>query len=185
MVRAGRPEKGMPAFPLSETEMAAMVAFIHDNKAKADATGGGRRTVDLEDLRTGDAEAGRRYFNGEGGCARCHSLTGDFASVASRYKGLALLQRMLYPGSGSGAGEPPTPPTLTVTTKAGQIVAGTLSYRDEFTISVTDAGRWTRSWPLDAVTISGDDPLRAHIDQLSKYTDRDMHNVLAYLQTLR
>jgi cytochrome c oxidase cbb3-type subunit 3 len=30
-----------------------------------------------------------------------------------------------------------------------------------------------------------DDPLQAHVEQLGKYTDADMHNVLAYLQTLR
>jgi cytochrome c oxidase cbb3-type subunit 3 len=35
------------------------------------------------------------------------------------------------------------------------------------------------------VTFTVDDPLQVHIEQLGKYTDEDMHNVLAYLQTLR
>jgi cytochrome c oxidase cbb3-type subunit 3 len=185
MIRAGRPEKGMPAFPLSDPEMAAAIAFIHDSKSKADATGGGRRTVEVDDLQTGDAEAGRRYFDGEGGCATCHSLEDDFLTVAARYEGLALLQRMLYPGGGRGTAKPATPPTVTITTRTGQSVTGTLTYRDEFTISVIGPDGWPRSWPLDTVTISGGDPLRAHVDQLSKYTDRHIHNVLAYLQTLR
>jgi len=185
MLRAGRPEKGMPAFPLTDPETAAVVAFIHDTKDKADATGGGRRTVDPEDLKTGNVEAGRRYFNGAGGCVTCHRIEGNFATVGSRYEGLALLQRMLYPGSGGGTEKSPTPPTFTVTTRSGQSVTGKLSYRDEFTISLTDADGWTRSWALDAVKVTGDDPLRAHSEQLPKYTDDDMHNVLAFLQTLR
>lgn len=185
MLRAGRADKGMPAFTLGDTDMDALVAFIHDTKTKADETGGGRRTVDVEDLQTGNAEAGRRYFNGMGGCAKCHALDGDFATVASRYEGWALLQRMLYPGSGRGTVEPPTPPTLTVTMRSGRTATGTLAYRDEFTISLTDADGWTRSWSVDAVKVSGDEPLRAHRDQLPKYTDEAMHDVLAFLQTLR
>lgn len=185
MLRAGRTDKGMPAFTLNETELGALVAFVHDAKSKADTTGGGRRTVDVEDLQTGNVDAGRRYFNGAGGCAKCHSLQTEFATVGSRFEGLALLQRMLYPGSGRGSAQPPTPPTFTVTPRGGGAVTGKLAYRDEFIISVVDTDGWTRSWPIDAVTISGDEPLRAHSDQLPKYTDEEMHNVLAYLQTLR
>ncbi len=135
LVRAGRPDQGMPAFNLSDADVAAIVAFIHNEKTKAEALGGGRRSVDDADLATGDAAAGRRYFNGAGGCSACHSAKGDLAGVASRYHGLALLQRMLYPN-----GKPaPAPP----------------------------------------------DALSAHFDQLGKYTDDDMHNVYAYLVTLK
>ena len=185
VVRQGRPEKGMPAFNLTETELAAIVAFIHDAKATAESASGGRRSVDVEDLQTGNAEEGRRYFTGAGGCATCHAVTGTFATVGARYKGLALLQRMLYPGSGRDAGPAPAPPRVTVTTSAGEIVGGALAYRDEFTISLTDSQGWTRSWPVNAVKTDIAEPLRAHVEQLAKYTDRDMHNVFAYLQTLK
>jgi hypothetical protein len=87
----------MPAFSLSDGDLAAVVAFIHDEKKKAESETGGRRSVEPADLQTGNAEAGKRYFNGTGGCARCHSLTGEFATIGSRYQGLALLHRMLYP----------------------------------------------------------------------------------------
>lgn len=183
-VRQGRPEKGMPAFNLNPSELAAIVAFIHDAKARAESASGGRRSVDDEDLQTGNADEGRRYFSGEGKCATCHALTGTFATVGARYKGLALLQRMLYPGSGRDAG--PTPaPRVTVTTSAGETVSGALAYRDEFTISLTDNQGWTRSWPVNAVKIAVTEELRAHVEQLGKYTDRDMHNVFAFLQTLK
>jgi cytochrome c oxidase cbb3-type subunit 3 len=185
VIREGRPDKGMPPSNLSDADIAAMVAFIHDAKAKAESLGGGRRSVDIEDLQTGNAEAGRRYFNGAGGCAKCHSLTTDFAKVGARYQGLALLHRLLYPGSGRGAGPAPAPPTATVTTRDGQVVTGKVAYHDEFTISLTDANGWRRSWPVKQVRITIDNPLQAHVDQLGKYTDADMHDVFAYLQTLK
>jgi len=134
LVRSGRPDQGMPAFSLSDADLGAIVAFTHDQKTKAQALVGGRRSVDPADLATGDAAAGRRYFDGAGGCSACHSAKGDLAGVATRYEGLALLQRMLYP-----SGRPAPPP----------------------------------------------DALSAHFDQLGKYTDDDMHNVYAYLLTLK
>jgi cytochrome c oxidase cbb3-type subunit III len=182
VIRSGRTDKGMPAFTLPDGDVAAIVAFIHAQKAEADSATGGRRAVDIADLQTGDAAAGRSYF--DNACAKCHSASGDLAGVAGRLQGLALLQRMLNPASGRGAG-PRTVPTVTVTTKAGQEVTGRLAYRDEFTIALTDASGWYRSWPSSQVKFTVDDPLQAHVDQLAKYTDADMHNVLAYLQTLR
>jgi cytochrome c oxidase cbb3-type subunit 3 len=135
--------------------------------------------VDLADLQTGNADAGKQYF--ATACIRCHSATGDLAGVASRLRGLPLLQRMLYPAPGRGG----SPATVTVTPASGQKVSGKLAYRDEFTIALTDPDGWYRSWPAHQVTFVVDDPLQAHVDQLGKYTDTDMHNVLAYLQTLR
>jgi cytochrome c oxidase cbb3-type subunit 3 len=35
------------------------------------------------------------------------------------------------------------------------------------------------------VKFTVDNPFEAHAQQLGKYTDEDMHNVFAYLQTLR
>jgi cytochrome c oxidase cbb3-type subunit 3 len=185
VVRGGRVDKGMPAFSLTDTELAAIVAFIHDQKTSAESQEGSRRSVEIADLQTGNAEAGERYFNGAGGCARCHSPSGNLAGVATRFQGLALLQRMLYPGSGRDAGPAPSVATVTVTTRSGETVTGKLAYRDEFTIALTDASGWYRSWPASQVRFTVNNPLEAHRDQLARYTDDDMHDVLAYLQTLR
>ena len=182
LVRAGRAEAGMPAFPtLAESDLAAIVAFIHDQKTKAETATGGRRSVDVGDLQTGNARAGRRYF--ESACKRCHSATGDLAGVASRIEGLALLRRMLYPGGQPGA--PARRPTAVVTTRDGESVTGEVASRDEFTIAVIEAGGRYRSWPVDRVKVTISDPLQAHVDQLARYTDATMHDVLAYLHTLR
>jgi cytochrome c oxidase cbb3-type subunit 3 len=140
--------------------------------------------VAAADLQTGNAEKGREYFQGAGGCTACHSPTGDFAGVAKRLEGLTLLQRMLFPGRRANE-QPARPATATITLRSGETVTGTLAYRDEFTIAVTDASGWHRSWPASAVKYTVNDPLDAHRDQIKKYTDEDMHNVLAYLQTLR
>src|SRR5437667_3543742 len=148
VVRNGRLGKGMPAFDhVDEQQLAALVAFIYDRKVKAKE--GRRRTVDVSDLQTGNAEAGMRYFNGAGGCAKCHSPTGDLAGIAGKFQGLELLRRMLYEEERRGAGGGPTGPvpTATVTLPSGQTVTGKLAYRDEFTIALIDASGWYRSWP--------------------------------------
>jgi cytochrome c oxidase cbb3-type subunit 3 len=183
MIRSGRPEKGMPAFTLPDTDFNAIVAFIHDQRALAATAEGGRRSVSAADLATGNSDAGRRYFVTN--CASCHSATGDLQGVGSRLQGLQLLQRMLYPRAGGRGGSRTPPPPVTVTLRSGQTVTGALDYRDEFTIALTDADGWRKSWPADQVTINFEDRLQAHAEQLAKYTDKDMHDVLAYLQSLK
>ncbi|HTA71518.1 MAG TPA: c-type cytochrome [Bryobacteraceae bacterium] len=182
VLRAGRPDKGMPAFALSEADASAIVAFLHDQKTKFETLGGGRRAVDTADLTTGDATAGRLYFNGAGGCSGCHSVTGDLARIATRYQGLTLLQRMLYPTAGKPA---PARPKVTVTLTTGKKISGRLASEDEFTIVVLDPAGARKTFEKLAVEFKIDDPMSAHFDQLGKYTDQDMHDVFAYLDTLK
>jgi cytochrome c oxidase cbb3-type subunit 3 len=147
---------------------------------------GKRRTVEVADLQTGNADAGKQYFNGAGGCATCHSPTGDFAGLATRLQGLQLMQRMLYPARRGGrSGPPPAGPKVVVTLPDGATINGRLTFRDEFTIGLIDDGGWRRSFSTAQVKYTVDDPLEAHAAQLAKYTDEDIHNVLAYLQTLK
>ena len=118
-----------------------------------------------------------------GNCATCHSATGDLAGIGYRFQGLPLLQRMLYPTSGRPA---PAPPKVTVTLPSGEkhCRARWLS-RDEFTITVVGSRRSAADLASERGEIQVDDPLSAHFDQLGKYTDTDMHNVFAYLETLK
>lgn len=184
VIRDGRVDKGMPAFgSLGASDLSAVVAFIHDQKKKAEAQPGRRRSVDLADLLTGNVEAGRAYFNGAGGCARCHKPDGDLAGVASRLRGLALMQRLLNPGANRG--QKPNPATVTVTVPTGERITGQLVHRDEFTIAMIDPSGWYRSWAATAVRFTVDDPLDEHRAQLAKYTDADLHDVLSFLQTLK
>ncbi len=177
VVRNGRPDKGMPRFSLPDDQIAALVAFIHTQAASAASQNGKRRGVDVSDLQTGSAEAGREYFNGAGKCATCHSATGDLAGVARRYQGLRLEERMLYPRNAQAK--------LKVTLPTGETVSGTLAYVDEFTVALRDSSGQYRSWPTSEVRYAMDAPAREHAELLGKYTDADIHNLMAYLQTLR
>lgn len=177
VIHEGRPDNKMPAFNFSEQETRGVIAFIRERQAEAVAHPGGRRGVSVEDLQTGNAAAGRRYFVGAGGCSKCHSPTGDLAGIASRHEGLELEQRMLYPENVKSA--------VKVTLPSGQTIAGTLAYRDEFTVALRDANGVYRSWPVKRVRYKVDAPVEAHVDLFPKYTDDDIHNLMAYLQTLR
>jgi len=177
VIRDGRPDKGMPRFALPENDIASLVTFIHDQKTKAESQKGGRRGVDVADLQTGNAEAGKQYFNGAGKCSGCHSPTGDFAGLAKRLEGLRLEQRMMYPRGAKSK--------VTVTLPSGQTLAGELVYHDEFTIGMRDATRHYHSWPANNVKYVIDAPAEAHVELLAKYTDDDIHNLMAYLQTLK
>ena len=177
VVREGRPNNKMPGFNFSSQEMNSIIAFIRWREAEAKSHAGGRRGVAVEDLQTGNAEAGKRYFEGPGGCTKCHSPAGDLAGLANRYKGLQLERRMLYPEGAKS--------TVTVTLPSGEKISGTLAYRDEFTVALRDGNGIYRSWPADRVRFTVESPADAHVELFDKYTDDDVHNLMAYLQTLR
>jgi cytochrome c oxidase cbb3-type subunit III len=177
VVRNGRPSTSMPAFTVSDRQLSSLVAYIHTRKTIADSQTGGRKGVDVADLQTGDVEAGKRYFNGAGGCSSCHSPGGDLAGVATRVQGLKLFQRLMYPKDAKAK--------MTVTLPTGEKITGDRAYRDEFTVALRDASGTWRSWAASRVKVSVDDPAEAHVELLAKYTDDDIHNLMAYLQTLK
>jgi cytochrome c oxidase cbb3-type subunit 3 len=182
LIRAGRPNAGMPAFDnLGEEDLNAIVAFLHSQMDKFAELGGGRRSVDPADLATGNAAAGREYFNGEGKCSSCHSPSGDLAGIATRVQGLNLLRRMLYPTGNPGA----TQARATFQLSSGQTVVAPVAAEDEFSVTVLDPLGARQTYQRSAVKVKIDDPLSAHFDQLGKYTDTEMHNVYAYLETLK
>jgi cytochrome c oxidase cbb3-type subunit 3 len=177
VVLHGRVDKGMPAFQFTPEQITQVAAFIHAQQTKAMSQSGKRKGVDVADLQTGNVDAGKAYFNGAGGCATCHSPTGDLAGIASRYEGLQLEERMLYPKDVKNK--------VTVTLPSGETVAGTLEYLDEFTVGLRDAAGTYRSWQVSTVKVKVDAPVEAHVALFPKYTDADIHNLMAYIQTLR
>ena len=170
-------DKKMPAFRFSDPELAGLVAFIRARVTAAEAQKGGRRGVDVSDLQTGNVQAGKEYFHGAGGCSKCHSPSGDLAGIASRYEGLQLEERMLYPRNVKSK--------VTVTLRNGQKLTGTLAYRDEFTIALIDHDGNYKSWSVNIVKYTIDSPADAHVELFNRYTDDDIHNLMAYIQTLR
>jgi cytochrome c oxidase cbb3-type subunit 3 len=179
LIRSGRPDKGMPAFPaLSAPDVSDIVAFLHSRAADALHSNKVPTDYPLAKLLTGDAAAGKVYFEGAGGCSGCHSAAGDLRDIATQYGPIDLQQRFLYPSKG-------TVRRATITTPKGETFAGTLAHDDEFEIAIIGRDGWYRSWKRAAVKVEIHDPLDAHRALMPKYTDADIHNLFAYLETLK
>jgi cytochrome c oxidase cbb3-type subunit III len=184
VVHNGRPGKGMPAFPsLSDRQIEDISAFLH-SRVRAAAN---RFAYSFHEVVTGNAEAGKAYFDGAGKCSACHSVTGDLAGIANKFQPPELQVRLIYPGqSFPGFGGPPAKPTeVTVTLPSGETVSGTLISRNPFNIALRDQSGWYRSFPVAGAKIEVHDPLEAHKELVNTITDTEMHNLLAYLETLK
>ncbi len=176
VVHNGRPDKGMPAFQLPDSQIKAIAAYLH-SEAKLASTVYARGPGDypLDKLLVGNAGVGKRYF--ENKCTGCHSVTGDLAHIATKYKPIDLQSRIAYP---SGAVS-----TVTVTEPSGKVSTGSEVYSDEFTISLRDKNNWIHSWRRKLVQVDVQDPLAAHAKLLFAYADENLHDLFAYLETLK
>lgn len=178
VVLKGRPEKGMPSFSgLTEAEIFDLAEFLHQRVEQA----ANRFGYKIQNIVTGDANAGQEFFNGAGHCSTCHSPTGDLAHIASKFEPPDLQAEFLYPT----ARAPARAQRVKITLPSGESVSGTLKRIDDFDISIWDSSGLYRSWPRASVRVEIKDPLEAHRELLSKYTDADMHNILAYLERLK
>jgi len=181
VVTNGRADKGMPAFPFTSTQVSDLVAFIDSELTLFDLhtriPGGYPNDIPAERLATGDAEAGKAFFNGAGGCSKCHSVTGDLAGIAKKYNPPDLEVRFLYPSG--------VPSTAVVTLPSGKKYEGNVLLNDGFYIAIQGTDGWYHSWPRSAVKVEVTDPLAAHTELLNKYTDADLHNMFTYLETLK
>jgi len=192
VIHGGRPGKGMPAFAsMTDAQISDIAAFL---KSRSQATAN-RASYKIQNVVTGDAKAGEAYFNGAGKCNNCHSPSGDLAGIAKRYPPEGLQSAFLYPrppredGPGNHRGDHPRAAAkVTVTLPSGESVSGALENLDDFDVALIDAAGVYRSWPLGeggGVKVRVEDPLAGHLALLKTYTDSDMHNVLAYLETLK
>lgn len=186
VIQNGRTDRGMPKFAMSTEQIADIAAFVHTFRA----AGYDESRNKPPSILVGDAKAGEQFFNGK--CASCHSPTGDLKGIATKIADEKILQQTwLMPGSGGGrgGGGPVRPPALTavVTLPGGERVEGTIERLDDFTIALVTADGSHRSFRTDGTNIKVDvkDPLQQHRELLRSYTDRDIHNVTAYLVTLK
>jgi cytochrome c oxidase cbb3-type subunit 3 len=177
VIRNGMPDDGMPAFPFTDAQISDIAAFLHAQALVALHSNRVPGDYPVEKLLTGNAPAGKDYFDGAGGCTKCHSVTGDLKEIGRRYAPIVLQSRILYP---SGAKV-----SVTVTLPSGQKVEGPLVARDEFTVALRDSAGWYRSFALKNVKAEVHDPLDEHRALLHKYTDKDVHNLFAYLESLK
>ena len=177
VIRQGRPDKGMPAMPLSDAQILDIATFLHARAAEAARSSGVPKVYPVEKLLTGNAEEGKAFFNGAGGCTKCHSVTGDLAGVAGKHTPIELEARMLYPGGKHR--------TAVVTLASGEQVKGAVEHADDFVIAVRDEKGWYRSFRRDRVKVEIEDRLAGHRELLGKLTQKDVHDLFAYIETLK
>jgi mono/diheme cytochrome c family protein len=190
VVLNGRPDKGMPKFNLPPDQIADITAFLHDSVRAAAQRG----TYKILDILVGDPQAGQAYFNGAGNCTSCHSVTGDLAHIASKYEPVDLQQKIVMPrqqrfGPRGPAGpvDKGTTVTATVTLPSGEVVNGVLGRIDDFSVTVTDESGKAHTFARedDVPKVELHDPMKGHFELLKHYTDADIHNLTAYLETLK
>lgn len=189
-LKAGHPtQSGASSASLTEPQMVDLSHFLHE---KVEDTLRSGPYSKIQNVLTGDPKAGEAFFNGGGKCNTCHSPTGDLAGIAKKYDPPTLQSKFLFPqsfGFGRRAARNPTPlkpVTVTVTPPTGPSITGTLVQLDDFNVSLRDAGgeyhAWTRTPDLK---VQKHDPYAVHVELLDIYTDKNMHDIVAYLETLQ
>jgi cytochrome c oxidase cbb3-type subunit III len=187
-------QSGKPSASFADDEVVALAQFL---RQRVNDTMRGSPIFVAGDVLTGDAKAGEAYFNGEGRCATCHTATAhSLAGVARKYpSAVDLQQRMLFPGGTAGrgfgraaapAGPDPNAITVTIAPASGAAVSGTLVSEEDFYITYRDTGgqiRVVRRAPGMKVTTIN--PLQGHIDLLDQMSDKYIHDVVAYLETMK
>jgi cytochrome c oxidase cbb3-type subunit 3 len=186
VVLKGRPEHGMPSFPLSPQQITDIANFLHNSiEATKD-----RDNYKILNIVTGDPKAGAAYFVGAGKCVSCHSVTGDLKKIGAKYVPATLQGKILQPDdewTEGGGAKKVSAISVIVTFPSGESFTGTPEYADDFTISLREADGTYRSFKRtkDVPKVEVKNLLQAHLDLLRRYSDADIHNLTAYLVTLK
>ena len=170
----------------SDSQIGDIAAYLHSRVVYAS----GRGDVHLDEVLVGDPKAGEQYFNGAGGCTKCHSPTGDLKGVGDKYDAPTLQERLVMPRSGRGSAEvpqskPDSPSTVTL--PSGETIKGAPLLVTDFEVTLRLADGSTRTWARDhgVPKVEITDPLQAHVDIMTRLTDTNMHNLTAYLATFK
>lgn len=185
----GRVDKGMPKFDFDMAQIADIAAFIHSLSSSTR----GEAISPPVNIVVGDAKAGEVYFNGDGKCSSCHSVTGDLSGIGSKHDPKTLQNLVLSGGGGrsfnrtavSASHVPPT--TVTVAFPGGQKYEGKLNRLDAFNVSLTTSDDTYHSFAIHGAVpqVTVHNPLQQHLDMLPIIKDADIHNLTAYLVTVK
>lgn len=188
-LKEGHPmQSGKPSTTLTDAQVVQLSHFL---RQRLTDTLRGSPLFDVKDVLTGDPKSGAAYFSGEGKCATCHSATGDMAGIGTRLTPVNIQQRSIFPfggGRGRGAAAPAarTAISITVTPPGGQAVTGARIEEDDFFVTLREASGAVRTIKrTPGTTVVASNPLQFHIDLLERITDKQMHDVVAYLETLK
>jgi cytochrome c oxidase cbb3-type subunit 3 len=193
IIHGSRQNMGMPAIGLNDADANAVAAYVRSVIETIQEQGAppsaGREPPSIL---IGNANEGKAYFARK--CSGCHSATGDLSKIASRIPDPMRLQDAWLAGGTRQQGEEQegvasTPRTVMVTISlpSGEILEGKLLRIDDFliTIALVDGSQKTFRRTGDTPRVVIHDPSKAHRDLLSQYSDKDIHDVTAYLVTLK
>jgi cytochrome c oxidase cbb3-type subunit 3 len=187
IVQGARQASGMPAIGMTATDVKATATYIHGVVATARGQGAPPDVgIAPTTILIGDATAGQQYFARK--CSSCHSVTGDLQGIATRYPDPKLLQnRWVAGGGGRGANPDRRTVTVKVTKPSGEVVEGRLVRIDDFLVTLAnpDGSLTTIRRDGDKPKVEVTDPMQTHRDLLAVYTDKNMHDVTAWLVTLK
>lgn len=184
IVLNGRADKGMPKFNLPMDRISDIAAFLHSIDIEADAS----PDYNPRSVLVGNAAAGKAYF--ESHCTACHSVTKDLAGIGSKYDP-PHLQDAIFTAGGTGIFGEPSPtaprPAVKIEMPSGAPIEGRLVEMDDFAVVLIDdrGDRRTIRRDGDVPRIHVDNPLQAHLDMVRRWEERDLHDLTAYLATLK
>jgi mono/diheme cytochrome c family protein len=188
-LKAGHPTmSGKASASFTQDDVIALAHFV---RQRVNDTMRGSALFTVGDILVGDRVAGETLFNGTGKCATCHtSTTRSLAGIGTRVPApVDIQQRMMFPNTaprGRGAGPNPNTIAVTITPESGSPIAGSLVEQSDFFVTVRlDDGtvRAVRRTPGMKIVVTN--PLQAHIDLLEVITDKNMHDLVAYLESLK
>ncbi len=189
IIQGSRQSQGMPAIEMSREDGLAVAAYIRSVIATI-----GRQGMppgvgqEPPSILVGDARAGQADFDAK--CAGCHSPSGDLKGIAARISDPKALQNRWVAGGGGRRGGGPSgahPVTATIIQPSGEKVDGRLVHIDDFLVSVALADGTVHTFRRegDVPQVEIHDPMKAHRDLLPVLTDQEMHDITAYLVTLK
>lgn len=180
VLRAGHPKQGPR---LNDAQITDVIAWLHVQVYKA----ANRGTYEFLNILTGDPKKGQQFFQGAGKCSSCHSITGDLAGVGEKYDPPVLQSLWLNPLRRRGVAASRTTRTVTVTPPSGSAISGILMHLDEFSVTLRDSSGADQTFSIDndVPRVEIHDPLQAHFDLYHRLTDDDIHNITAYLATIK
>jgi len=183
-LKKGHPtQSGKASASFTDEEIVGLAHFL---RQKVNDTMRSSPLFTVADILIGDAKAGEAYFNGGGGCATCHNATANnLAGIRGRVATTVdLQQRMLFPMRGRGP-DNPYAVTVTVTPASGPALSGALVERSDFYVTLRQADGTIRAIPTTGAKVVTTNPLQAHIDLLDRISDKQIHDVVAYLEALK
>jgi cytochrome c oxidase cbb3-type subunit 3 len=185
IIQGARQAQGMPNIGLNDEDAGAVAAYIRSVIGTIGSQGTPPGELKPLDIVVGNAEQGQAYFTSH--CASCHSVTGDLKGFASRYPEPRALQARWILGERSVKQDGTRNATVDVMVAPGQVVSGVLVHIDDFLVTLRSSDGTEHSYSRNGATpkVVVHDPLQKHREMLPTYTDDDIHNVTAYLVTLK